>query len=488
MASSADAPLLLSADYLLNKIASVPVAVSSPAGDAIRDCAYGVENIVDHMVDEWIAPLFDLGTVESCAEIVDCTQPKDHCRYGTPAGISTGSSAAQRMERDGMRAMRLNSKHLLYAREHSDVTRVVVVDGNIGCGKTSLIDMLRSHLHGKVVVGRERHAVQPSGVSVAREVRIETRCVEERVDNDLFSKYVSDMKQHGLEFQMYMPSDKVHQLDAMRALQSYHTQRESVFASDVEREWADLDAQEPRDIKPWSALCKKYAEFNAFYRSLLSSKRLLKLQERSKHRSRQQQQQQQHPQRHPPATVVLRSTLTVIFVDRSIAADAYVFCRGLYERGTIGSKDWYAYLYGVEALRRKYPVLFDPDLLVYLHGDVDTCMQRIAMRNRAGERSGYDRAYLETIERRYKELYGIGSSAAAPAARTEARYPAEEYLRAMEQRVASLDLFDKARKMIVVDCKENRDSIQHKVAKRIDERLFYTASPPNAASVEYITV
>jgi deoxyadenosine/deoxycytidine kinase len=447
-------------------------------------CAYGVENIVDHMVDEWIAPLFDLSTVESCASIVDCTQPNDHCRYGAAsAGISTKSSASQRMEREGMRLMRLNSKHLLYAREHSDMTRIVVVDGNIGCGKTSLIDMLRSHLHGKVITGRERRVMQSSGVAVAREVRIETRCVEERVDNELFSKYVSDMKRYGLEFQMYMPGDKVHQLDTMRALQSYHAQRESVIASDVEREWADLDAQEPRDIKPWSALCKKYAEFNAYYRSLLSSKRLLKLQERSKQRAHQQQQQQQPQQTHPPATVVLRSTLTVIFVDRSMAADAYVFCRGLYERGVIGSKDWYAYLYGVEALRRKYPTLFDPDLLVYLHGDVDTCMHRIALRNRAGEKSGYDRAYLESIESRYKHLYGIGSPSPAGIARTEARYSAEEYLRAMEQRVASLELFDRARKMIVVDSREEKAAIRHKVAKRIDERLFFTAS-----AVEYITV
>lgn len=72
-------------------------------------------------------------------------------------------------------------------------------------------------------------------------------------------------------------------------------------------------------------------------------------------------------------------------LDRTWYEDAEVFARGLFEQGYMSSDDWtlYQQLYG-ELLHA--PAARPPRLLVYLHGPVETILDRIATRGRPGER------------------------------------------------------------------------------------------------------
>ena len=72
-------------------------------------------------------------------------------------------------------------------------------------------------------------------------------------------------------------------------------------------------------------------------------------------------------------------------LDRTWYEDAEVFARGLYEQGYLSSEDWtlYQQLYG-ELLHA--PAARPPRLLVYLHGPVETIIDRIATRGRPKER------------------------------------------------------------------------------------------------------
>jgi deoxyadenosine/deoxycytidine kinase len=72
-------------------------------------------------------------------------------------------------------------------------------------------------------------------------------------------------------------------------------------------------------------------------------------------------------------------------LDRTWYEDAEIFARGLYEQGYMSSEDWtlYQQLYG-ELLHA--PAARPPRLLVYLHGPVETIIERIATRGRPKER------------------------------------------------------------------------------------------------------
>jgi deoxyadenosine/deoxycytidine kinase len=72
-------------------------------------------------------------------------------------------------------------------------------------------------------------------------------------------------------------------------------------------------------------------------------------------------------------------------LDRTWYEDAEVFARGLYEQGYMSATEWelYARLYG-ELLHA--PAARPPRLLVYLHGPLETILERIATRGRPMER------------------------------------------------------------------------------------------------------
>lgn len=84
-------------------------------------------------------------------------------------------------------------------------------------------------------------------------------------------------------------------------------------------------------------------------------------------------------------------------LDRTWYEDAEVFARGLFEQGYMRPDDWrlYEQLY-VELLHA--PAARAPRLLVYLHGPIETILERIATRGRPKER--------DTEPQYWHELHG----------------------------------------------------------------------------------
>ena len=86
-------------------------------------------------------------------------------------------------------------------------------------------------------------------------------------------------------------------------------------------------------------------------------------------------------------------------LDRTWYEDAEIFARGLFEQGYMRPDDWrlYQQLYG-ELLHA--PAARPPRMLVYLHGPLETILERIATRGRPQERSA-DPAYFAALHARY---------------------------------------------------------------------------------------
>ncbi|MCX5766252.1 MAG: deoxynucleoside kinase [Gemmatimonadetes bacterium] len=87
-------------------------------------------------------------------------------------------------------------------------------------------------------------------------------------------------------------------------------------------------------------------------------------------------------------------------LDRTWYEDAEIFARGLFEQGYMSEDDWtlYSRLYG-ELLHA--PAARPPRLLVYLHGPLDTILERIATRGRPKERDA-DPEYFGSLHARYE--------------------------------------------------------------------------------------
>lgn len=91
-------------------------------------------------------------------------------------------------------------------------------------------------------------------------------------------------------------------------------------------------------------------------------------------------------------------------LDRTWYEDAEIFARGLFEQGFMSADDWQLYqrLYG-ELLHA--PAARPPRLLIYLHGPLDTILERIATRGRPRERDA-DPAYFAALHERYERWVG----------------------------------------------------------------------------------
>ncbi|HEX8682969.1 MAG TPA: deoxynucleoside kinase [Ardenticatenaceae bacterium] len=85
--------------------------------------------------------------------------------------------------------------------------------------------------------------------------------------------------------------------------------------------------------------------------------------------------------------------------DRSVYEDAEVFARNLYLQGFMSERDYGAYCELYNAIVAFVP---PPDLLVYLHADVDTLLARIALRGRDFEQT-ISRDYLQQLNDLYEE-------------------------------------------------------------------------------------
>lgn len=86
-------------------------------------------------------------------------------------------------------------------------------------------------------------------------------------------------------------------------------------------------------------------------------------------------------------------------LDRSLWGDM-VFARALMEAGIIHKKEWEIYLL---AVRNMSLVLFPPTALIYLSARPETCLERIAKRNRPQEKD-ITLDYLQTIHDGYQRL------------------------------------------------------------------------------------
>lgn len=86
-------------------------------------------------------------------------------------------------------------------------------------------------------------------------------------------------------------------------------------------------------------------------------------------------------------------------LDRTWYEDAEIFARGLHEQGLMNDEEWSLYLrlYG-ELLHA--PAARPPRLLIYLHGPLETILERIATRGRPKERET-PRAYWAALHGRY---------------------------------------------------------------------------------------
>lgn len=91
-------------------------------------------------------------------------------------------------------------------------------------------------------------------------------------------------------------------------------------------------------------------------------------------------------------------------LDRTWYEDAEIFARGLFEQGLLSSEEWTLY-------RRLYaellhsPAARPPRLLLYLHGPLDTILDRIATRGRPKERET-SVEYWRLLHERYEHWIG----------------------------------------------------------------------------------
>ncbi len=86
-------------------------------------------------------------------------------------------------------------------------------------------------------------------------------------------------------------------------------------------------------------------------------------------------------------------------LDRTWYEDAEIFARGLHESGYMSPEDWTLYQRLYKELLFA-PAARPPRLMIYLHGPLDTILERIATRGRPGEKDA-DPAYFATLHDRY---------------------------------------------------------------------------------------
>ncbi len=98
------------------------------------------------------------------------------------------------------------------------------------------------------------------------------------------------------------------------------------------------------------------------------------------------------------AVAIGQRTSTTI-QDRTIYEDGLIFAANLYESSHLNERDYNCYRRIFDAMTA---VIQPPDLLIYLHANVATLMNRIRKRGREYE-NDISMEYLENLNRRYDE-------------------------------------------------------------------------------------
>jgi Deoxynucleoside kinases len=87
----------------------------------------------------------------------------------------------------------------------------------------------------------------------------------------------------------------------------------------------------------------------------------------------------------------------VVFVERTVYTDQFVFARMLYDTGMIDERDWQSYLDHFDISRTNYP-----ELVVYIDVTPETCLERIKKRGREMEKS-ITLEYLANVDSYYRK-------------------------------------------------------------------------------------
>ena len=92
---------------------------------------------------------------------------------------------------------------------------------------------------------------------------------------------------------------------------------------------------------------------------------------------------------------------TLIFIERSIFSDRYIFMEMLYSSGMITESDYNMYKNWWNLWSLVMPI--KPDAFIYLNPSIDACLERYKARNREGE--NIDRNYQQELKNKHDEYF-----------------------------------------------------------------------------------
>jgi deoxyadenosine/deoxycytidine kinase len=93
----------------------------------------------------------------------------------------------------------------------------------------------------------------------------------------------------------------------------------------------------------------------------------------------------------------------LVFSEGTVYADRYIFADILHQQHSITGKIWDIYQEWFDDTLKEIPFL--PSAYILIDLPTDLCIKRMSERDRKGE-DGYPRVYLESLNEKYRELFG----------------------------------------------------------------------------------
>jgi deoxyadenosine/deoxycytidine kinase len=91
----------------------------------------------------------------------------------------------------------------------------------------------------------------------------------------------------------------------------------------------------------------------------------------------------------------------LVFIERSIFSDRYIFMEMLYDSGMVTEDDYKMYINWWTLWEMVMPV--KPDAFIYLNPSIEACLERYHARNRDGET--IDKDYEEKLQTKHDEFF-----------------------------------------------------------------------------------
>jgi thymidine kinase len=95
------------------------------------------------------------------------------------------------------------------------------------------------------------------------------------------------------------------------------------------------------------------------------------------------------------------SNSSLVFIERSIFSDRYIFMEMLYNSGMVTESDYNMYKNWWNLWSLVMPI--KPDAFIYLNPSIDACLERYKARNREGE--NVDRDYQQQLKNKHDEYF-----------------------------------------------------------------------------------